>query len=77
MVGVGQLVSIVSPIQTGLLLHSGCQPSDLFYLMAIPLLAGSAGAAEIGLSQRLLPSNTQEYAAQTERTDPCQGEKAL
>lgn len=60
MVGVGRLVSIASPILIGVLLSNGWGPADLFYLMAVPLLAGSACIGAIGLSQRPKPSSNIE-----------------
>lgn len=56
MVGVGRLVSISSPILVGVLISNGWQPANLFYLLAVPLLVGSACIAAIGISQSRKPS---------------------
>lgn len=52
MVGIGRLVSITSPILVGILISSGWQPSNLFFLLAIPLFIGAACIAAIGVSQK-------------------------
>lgn len=52
MVGVGRLVSIVSPIGTGFLLESGWTAGNLFYLMAVPLAVGTICIVTLGRIQQ-------------------------
>lgn len=51
MVGVGRLVSIVSPIGTGFLLESGWTAGNLFYLLAVPLAIGTVCIVVLGRIQ--------------------------
>ncbi|MEU5840852.1 MFS transporter [Rhodococcus sp. NPDC047139] len=52
MVGVGRLVSIISPIGTGFLLESGWTAGNLFYLMAMPLAVGTVCIVILGRIQQ-------------------------
>ncbi|MBO0841819.1 MAG: MFS transporter [Nocardioides sp.] len=50
--GVGRLVSIVSPLGTGFLLDNGWHPGSVFYLMALPLAISAVCAVVLARTRK-------------------------